>query len=696
MPRPVPSSEHHPARPHPATRLPLFGLSALLLAAAAAPATAQTFTSVGAAVFGAHVSFSTGAAWVDFDNDGDHDLYVVTGFGTNRNNVLYRNEAGTFVVVPGVPLVLDNADTACSAWADYDNDGDLDVFVSNLATGDGRLYTASAPGVLAANLAAGLPASLKGVGCAWADYDNDGFVDLVIAALFGQGGITTANRLFHNDGDGTFTEVTTGPVVTTTGTFHHPTWADYDGDGDQDLFFATGSISGGTNVDRMYRNQLAESGSATFVAITTAPIATDLRSSQTLQWIDYDNDGDLDMFAINYNTVPCQLYRNDGAGAFTKIVSGALVTDLGIVHGGTWGDFDNDGDLDVFLATDLGQSNRYYRNDGGSTFTRILTGGFVTEARSNYGAASADYDGDGDLDLFVPTARTEGASVLWRNDLAAGPHWLRVVPVGTLSNHTAIGARVRVLATIGGAPRWQTRVLQTGTGYGGHDALELHFGLGDAVTVDSLVVNWPSGLLTRHGPYAPDQRIVVTEDATTAVLASLAELRATPERVEIAWAVEADAGTPVVIERRDGDFGWATLRHAEVSPQRRVSLVDTAVKAGATYTYRLGIDELGVREYVGETSVTVPRTHGLALLAIDGIGASGGPRARVTLPSATRVSLDVFDANGRRRIATLHRDLAAGEHEITLDPDGTLDPGVYWVRMTAGSRVLVDRAVRMR
>src|SRR5262245_2564073 len=347
----------------------------------ATTAHAQTFTPVASPAIAAHVAFSLGASWVDYDGDGDLDLYVVTGFANPRDNALYRNDAGTFVAVTGVSLVQDGSDTACSAWADIDNDGDVDAFVSNLAAGDGRLYRASAPGHLAVDLAAGLPATLKGVGCAWGDYDNDGFVDLVIAALYGQGGIDTGNRLFHNDGDGTFTEVTTGPAVTTFSTHHHPTWADYDGDGDLDLFFATGSISGGTNPDHMYRNLKVETGTATFEAITTGIIATDVRSSQCLQWIDYDNDGDLDLFAVNYNTVPCQLYRNDGA-SFTKITTGALVTDLGNMHGATWGDFDLDGDLDVYVALDLSQSNRYYRNDGGDVFMRVTTGAFVNEARS--------------------------------------------------------------------------------------------------------------------------------------------------------------------------------------------------------------------------------------------------------------------------------------------------------------------------
>ena len=476
-------------------------------------ASAQTFTLANSPDMDAHVSFSTGASWIDFDGDGDLDLYVVTGFGTNRNNVLYRNDAGVFVRITGVPLVQDNSDTACSTWADFDDDGDLDVFVSNLQTGSGALYSGQGGGVYTLNAAAGLPAGLKGTGCAWGDYDNDGFVDLVVAALFGQGGITTPSRLFHNDGDGTMTEVTTGPIASTTDTHHHATWSDFDRDGDLDLFFATGPL-GTTEPDRMYRNLLVETGTADFAPITTGLFATDARDSQTLQWIDVDDDGDLDMFAVNYNTLPNQLYRNDGGGVFAKITTGPLVTDGGASHGAAWGDFDDDGDLDVYVATDLGQSNRYYRNVGGCVFTAISSGAFVNAARSNYGAVAGDYDQDGDLDLFVPTARTEGPSLLYRNDLANGNHWVEIEARGVVSNRSAIGAKVEVVATIGGAPLRQLREIQAATGYGGQNALAAHFGLGDATSLDTLRIEWPSGAVDVFTGFAADTRYRIPEGAT--------------------------------------------------------------------------------------------------------------------------------------------------------------------------------------
>ncbi len=496
-----------------ATRAALLILA--LLTTLAHTVDAQTFTPVVSPAIAAHVSFSLGATWVDFDQDGDLDLYVVTGFAADNNNVLYRNDVGTFVRVTGVPVVLDAADSACSTWADYDNDGDVDCFVSNLVSQGGMLFEGHAGGALTLNTGAGLGGmGLKGTGCAWGDYDNDGHLDLIVAALIGQGGIVTGNRLFHNDGDGTFTEVSTGPMVTTLDSHHHPTWSDYDGDGDLDLFFASGA-AGGLKLDRLYRNQLIETGSATFTAITAGPIATDVRDSQVLSWVDYDNDGDLDLYAVNYSNVANQLYRNDGA-SFTKITTaGPIVTEVGASHGVVWGDFDNDGDQDAYVVRDLGDVDRYYRNEGNGTFTRITTGAFVNSPLSGYGAAAGDYDSDGDLDLFVPTARSEGASILYRNDLVPGNHSLTLLCRGTTANRSAIGAKVRVHAMIGGLPRWQLREILAGTSYGGHNALDAHFGLGDATVADTVRVEWPGGGVDQLTQVAADARVIVVQGQAT-------------------------------------------------------------------------------------------------------------------------------------------------------------------------------------
>ncbi len=476
-------------------------------------AAAQSFVPVVSAAIDDHVAFATGAAWVDYDLDGDLDLFVVTAFSANNDNALFRNDGGDTFTRVFNPLTEDGAETVCSTWADADNDGDLDAFVSGLDADGGTLYR-SAAGVWSVDGASTLTdLAVKGTGCAWGDYDNDGHVDLMLTVLNGALGMTTADRLFHNNGDGTFTEVVSGPVVTSPGFHHHPTWSDFDGDGDLDLFVASGNV-GSTGPDKMYRNQLTETASATFTPITTGVLATDARDSQVLSFADYDNDGDLDCYAINYTSVGNQLYRNDGA-AFTKITSGAIVASAPGSHGVAWGDYDNDGDLDVYVARDNSQLDLYYRNNGNGTFTKITAGVFVTTARSNYGVAAGDYDGDGDLDLFVPTARSEGPGLLYRNDLAGGAHWVTFRLSGDPSNRSGIGAKVRVRSVIGGTPRWQLREISASTGYGGQNMLAAHFGLGDAAAIDTVRVEWPSGNIDVLTGVARDRYWNLKEGVTT-------------------------------------------------------------------------------------------------------------------------------------------------------------------------------------
>lgn len=663
-------------------------------------AQAQPFTAVPSPTIGSHVSFSTGASWVDVDDDGDLDIYVVTGFAANNNNVLYRNNGdGTFASVAGVPVTSDGAESVCSTFGDWDNDGDIDGFVSNLVNAGGMLFDGGAsgappdpasPGGFGLNMTAGIGgAGLKGTGAAWGDYDNDGHLDLVIAALFGQGGITTPNRLFHNNGNGTFSEVLTGPLATVTDSHHHPTWADYDGDGDIDLFFGTGG-AGSAKLDRLYRNQLKETGSATFTPITTGVIATDLRDSQVLSWVDYDNDGDLDMYAVNYSSVPNQLYRNNGA-TFTKITTGDIVTGIGAAHGVVWGDFDNDGDQDAFVVRDSGGSNRYYRNNGNATFTRITAGAFVNESLSNYGAAAGDFDRDGDLDLFVPTARNEAASVLFRNDLAAGNHWLTVRCRGTISNRSAIGAVVRIKATIGGAPRWQRRDISAGTSYGGHGALEAHLGLGTATILDTLRVEWPSGLVNVQTGVPVDQLMTVLENSTTPMAVLLVSVESTPAGVRVEWNLPGAIGRTITVMRSVDSRSFEPYRAVSIDADGRALLVDEATEPGRRYGYRLDLGSDAGMIRADETWVEVP-----AFLGIHRAGpnpAGGALHLQLVLATNQPAVVDLIDVTGRRVATRLINSPAPGTMRLEWNDATNLPAGIYLARLTQGSAVAIARIV---
>lgn len=432
----------------------------------------------------------SGSSWVDFDNDNDLDLFI-------NNSKLYRNDGNeTFVELTtdlgnGQNLVTGNG----NSWGDYDNDGDLDCFISGA---NSFLYRNDGGGtfVKITNGDIGDGFANRGWSCAWADFNNDGYLDLAIThpAGFVPGGPAIPNHLFANDGppNYTFTKIDTGAIVTGLAPYTVGTWSDFDQDGDMDYFVGAGPANGTTATDYLYRNLLKETGNAKFERIMNGVIATDLQDGQVWNWIDYDNDGDLDAYLTNWGGslggLANRLYRND-AGTYVRVETGSIVTDVGISLSSVWGDFDNDGDLDCYVTNDGSQLDRYYQNNANGTFTRIDNLP-ISEPFARRGATAGDYDNDGDLDLL---ALGPAAASLYRNDTQNGNNWVKFKCEGTTANRSAIGTRVRVKTVINGQPVWQLREVSAQNTFNGHNSLEIHFGAGDATTIDTLIFHWPSG-----------------------------------------------------------------------------------------------------------------------------------------------------------------------------------------------------------
>lgn len=467
----------------------------------------MTFTRITTGDIVNEGGHSSGACWGDYDNDGYPDLFVANWEG--QNNFLYHNHGdGMFEKITTGRIVNDGGWSRSCTWGDYDNDGFADLAVSD---DGGGIFLYHNEGGASFTRVQDTPIAQDYGNCygiSWADYDNDGWLDLFVARH-----TDAPDLLYHNHGNGTFEKITTGPAVNDSGASVPVSWGDYDGDGCVDLF--VGTING-QQPNFLYRNNC----NGSFNRIMEGPIATDRSASSTSNWVDYDNDGDLDLFVGNVPSDGHQdnlLYKNDGNGRFTKITAGAIVTD-GDGHNSSWADYDGDGDPDLFMAIESGLK-RLYQNNGDGTLTRITTGAIAID-RGESGASGpnwADYDNDGDMDLFV--AVSNGNNLLYRNN-GTGNHWLHLKLIGAApertrtgvgSNRSAIGARVTVSAAINGRPVQQMQEVSGQTGMYNQNSLTLEFGLGDARIVESVTIRWPSGVVQTLANVAVNQLMTVQE-----------------------------------------------------------------------------------------------------------------------------------------------------------------------------------------
>jgi hypothetical protein len=473
--------------------------SALALLAAPLTRAQVTFTDVTAGDLSQPI-ISWGVSWVDVDADGDLDLFA-SRTGATAGNVLFRNDGGAFTLASaGVLTDAGNPGSIGHTWADYDNDGDLDVAT---AGGLGRLYrNDGGTFVIVEDGPLGPAAGVRGWAAAWGDYDADGWLDLVVVhpANF-VGNPPQTNHLFRGTGGGAFARVEGTPITDGLAPYTVGSWADYDLDGDADLFIGSGPATGALGPDYLYANE----GAGTFSRIAGTPIADDPRDGQVMNWVDIDNDRDLDLYVTNYLNTPNDLYRNDG-GAYVKVTEGPLVTDVpGAGLANTWGDVDNDGDLDAFVTG--GSTDRLYLNAGDGTFTH----GWTVANGATSGATLGDYDGDGDLDLAVTAPPLAGGPVrLYRNDTANDHRALVLDLVGVASNRSAIGAKVWVRAALGGQAVWQHREVSAQNTFNGQNALPVHVGLAGAAAADSVRIEWPSGAVDVYTGVAA-ARYVATE-----------------------------------------------------------------------------------------------------------------------------------------------------------------------------------------
>jgi len=465
-----------------------------------------TFADVSAVAQVDHAGWGNGCAAGDIDNDGFRDLYV-TNYG---DNVLYRNRGnGTFADITVAAGATGRQYSTSAAFLDYDNDGDLDLFVTHYVVFDVDDMPDDAT-------------------------QRELCVFLGGVVYCGPGGMpATRDLLYRNEGGNTFTDVTVASGIDRASDNYGlgviP--EDVDGDGDLDLFVsndATPNVLHRNNGDGTFRN-------AALLAGVAYNADGDEEAGMGVDFGDIENDGDMDLIVTHFFSETNTLYRNDGNGFFTDytVLAGLAAPTINKVGFGTgFLDYDSDGDVDLFFANGhvyphislipaggtYRQPNQLFRNDGQGHFTDVSgqSGPGLAVDKTSRGACLGDYDDDGDVDIYV--VNMNDTPTLLRNDGGNRANWLVVQVFGTASNRDGVGTRIRVVA----GDRAQIRTINGASSYMSHRDIRAHVGLGNHTRADRVEVTWPDGAVQTIAD-VPARRLLVVHQARGHTLLELGD-----------------------------------------------------------------------------------------------------------------------------------------------------------------------------
>ncbi|MDA1188433.1 MAG: CRTAC1 family protein [Chloroflexi bacterium] len=512
-----------------------------------------------------NIKLAGGSIVDDFDNEGLPDI-ITTTWDPCGSMAYYHNDGdGRFSDLTASSGLEKQLGGLNLIQADYNNDGWLDVLVLRggwmLEDGQMRMSLLRNNGdntFTDLTHVAGLASEHPRQGAAWADYNLDGHLDLYVCnesepiSWLGDpetGGYPTihASELFRNNGDGTFTEMANIARVTNDRYCKGTAWGDYDNDGDPDLY-----VSNFGESNRLYRND----GGGTFLDIAHAVgVAEPINSFATWFW-DYNNDGCLDLFVAGYSfdiaevakdylglpnegSLP-KLYKNDCTGGFADVTEEAGLNRVHLTMGANYGDFDNDGFQDVLLGTgfvdyDSLEPNAAYRNDNSGKFQDVTLSSGFGHLQKGHAVAFGDIDRDGDQDVFMQIGGffpgDAFLSALYENP-GHGNHWLSIKLVGTKSNRDAMGARIKITVRSDEGERAVFAFVSSGGSFGA-STLEQEVGLGDAIEVISVEIRWPSGTAQSIEEISLDTHIRVTEGMSGFELLKKSSIRLAPDRTAL-------------------------------------------------------------------------------------------------------------------------------------------------------------------
>jgi hypothetical protein len=493
--------------------------------------------------------FGPGVCVSDFNRDGWQDIYFVNGRdrydrGIIAKNALYRNNRdNTFTDVTDKAGVPGTGYGLGCAWGDYDNDGYPDLFVTQY--GNNVLYHNNGDGTFTDVTAkAGVAGAESGPihsGATFFDYDRDGRLDLYVGSYvaFDQnsrrycniGGVQSScppsaypgsrNALYHNNGDGTFTNVSAAAnILQPEGKNLSVGAADYDNDGWPDLFVANDGLPAYL-YQNLHNGKFQETAESAGMAFT---LRGQTMAAMCISLGDYDNDGWLDLYVSDFQKSSDHLWHNSGKGYFDEVSDEAGISvptrDV-LSFGGGFFDYDNDGWLDLFIAnghvypeieqvspdTHYKQHNTLFHNEGNGKFKDVSTwGGLnILAPRAGRGVAFADFDNDGYMDVVI--ANNDDPPTLLHNTIGHENHFVNFKLVGTTSNRDALGARIRVIS----GKMSQIREIAGGGSYLSQSDLRANFGLGSATVVSSIEVTWPRGSRQVFHDLPADQFYLIEE-----------------------------------------------------------------------------------------------------------------------------------------------------------------------------------------
>ncbi|MFM9839029.1 MAG: FG-GAP-like repeat-containing protein [Cyclobacteriaceae bacterium] len=582
-----------------------------LNAAGESPLSAETAITLGSSLFRPvendiqlNVESQQGVSWGDLDGDGDEDLAVPSFQNSNLQNlppVFYENIGGGQFTRKTLGALADE-NTAISrgiALFDFDNDNDLDMFIARsgplacllLINNGNWAFTKTA--VVESIFATGTGSTFRAL--AVLDYDKDGKADIFVGNDFGSSPFTYSNYILKNVNGTSVSKITSDPFVTDLNGTLTIAPGDYDNDGDQDLFLA----NRGTNVaNKLYKNN----GDGTFALATGLVFDTDLMTNgRTASWGDIDNDGDLDLY-VGQSTQADKLYQNNGDGTFTSLTSSPVAETNSSTTGSAFGDIDNDGDIDLIVVN--GGANSIFINNGTGTYTKSSTLELLVNPNiAEIGGSFCDFDKDGFLDFYPSLSTGSGVNLpnlLYKNTLTTSStrNWVEIKLIGKQSNASALGARIKVVTTT--PARTQIREVASLTGFGSQNSLIQHFGLGSAASISQIEIKWPSGAVQTLNNFGTINTIItITEDVTAPLITVVAPANGStiiPLGNKISFTVtdistfNAVAGKKITL-----------IKTATPATPVQVLDVTAGTLSGTTYTFTLAAS----LEYLTQYSISI-------------------------------------------------------------------------------------------